>query len=123
VHREATPNLLDVKGIVRRLAKYTEGGTINVKVPKSHFMDNNPHPITAAEWQEIIDVPAVREAWGLEDDADPAEFASNVYGAKFNFTSAGPGYVGDLYILQGDAITEVRPMILRRDRTGRLLVC
>jgi len=86
-------------------------------------MDNNPHSITAAEWQEIIDVPAVREAWGLEDEPDPAEFASNVYGAKFNFTSGGPGYVGDLYILQGDAITEVHPMILRRDRTGRLLVC
>lgn len=46
-----------------------------------------------------------------------------VYGAKFNFISGGPGYVGDLYLLQGNAITEVPPMVLRRDREGRLIVC
>jgi len=86
-------------------------------------MENKPLPITNAEWKEIVSVPAVREAWGLEDDADPAEFASVVYGAKFNFVSGSPGYVGDLYILQGDAITEVGPMVLRRDRTGGLVVC
>jgi hypothetical protein len=86
-------------------------------------MDNNPHPISAAEWEEIVRVPGVREAWGLEPDPDPLDFASIVYGAKFNFISGGPGYVGDLYLLQGDAITEVPPMIVRRDPEGRLFVC
>jgi len=86
-------------------------------------MDNNPHPLTAAEWQEIVRLPAVREVWGLEESADPEEFASTVYGARFDFFSGGPGYVGDLYVLQGDAITEVQPLVLRRDRTGRLIVC
>lgn len=85
-------------------------------------MNNDPHPITEAEWKEIVALTAVRKAWGLEDDADPEEFASIVYAAKFNFISGGPGYVGDLYILQGDAITEVGPMVLRRDRGGRLIV-
>lgn len=86
-------------------------------------MDNRPQTITEAEWKQISSLAAVREAWGLEDDTDPLEFASRVYGAKFNFVSSGPGYVGDVYLLQGDALTEVPPMVLRRDREGRLIVC
>jgi hypothetical protein len=58
-------------------------------------MDNNPHPIKENEWKEIVAVPAVRAAWGLDDDVEPLEFASVVYGARFNFISSGPGYVGD----------------------------
>jgi len=68
-------------------------------------------------------MPAVREAWGLGDDPDPSEFASIVYGARFNFVSGGPGYVGDVYVLQGDALTEAPPLVLRRDRNGKLIVC
>ncbi len=29
--------------------------------------DMNPHPLSPEEWRQIIAVPAVREAWGLED--------------------------------------------------------
>lgn len=67
-------------------------------------------------------LPAVREAWGLGDDADAGDFSSRVYGARFNFVSGGPGYVGDLFVLQGDALSEVRPMSLRRDQKGQLMV-
>jgi len=106
------------------LAKPQPRGTINIRRQNNKFiMDNNPHPISTSEWKEIVGVPAVRNAWGLEADTDPDEFASVVYGAKFNFISGGPGYAGDLYVLQGDAITEVPPMVLRRDREGRLIVC
>jgi len=86
-------------------------------------MDNQPHIITKDEWKEIVSLPAIRETWGLEDDVDPLEFESTVYGAKFNFVSGGPGYVGDVYVIQGDALTEVPPMVLKRDREGRLVVC
>jgi len=85
--------------------------------------NRNPQPITAAEWKEIVSLPAVRDAWGLSEDIDPLEFASTVYGAKFDFVSGGPGYVGDLYLLQGDAITEAPPMVLRRDPQGHVVVC
>lgn len=85
--------------------------------------DRNPQKITEAEWKEITEVRAVREAWALEDDHDPLVFASLVYGVKFNFMSGSPGYVGDLYILQGDALTEIAPMVLRRDKDGHLIVC
>ena len=75
--------------------------------------DLNPYPLTPKEWEEIIKVPRVREAWGLTHE-DASEFASCVYGAKFNFSCGSSGYVGDLYILQGDALTDVPPMVLRR---------
>ena len=83
----------------------------------------NPQPISLAEWGEIIAVPAVREAWGLADDVMPSEFAGSVYAAKFDFVSGSPGYVGDLYILQGDALTGASPMVLRRAEDDTLVVC
>lgn len=64
-------------------------------------------------------VPAVRESWGLSGDEAPEEFAETVYGAKFDFVSGGPGYVGDLYILLGDALGQP-VMLIRKD--GLLVV-
>src|ERR1700687_585459 len=82
---------------------------------KIQYMKNmNPRPISPEEWRKIIAVPAVREAWGLTDDLTPEEFAASVYAAKFDFVSGSPGYCGDLYILQGDALTDHPPMVLRR---------
>ncbi len=67
------------------------------------------------EWREIMEMPTIREAWGIEDNETPEQFADMVYGVKFRFSpSMVPGYVGDLYILQGDALGE--PItIIRRD--------
>jgi len=83
--------------------------------------DRNSHNLTEAEWKEIADLPVIRESWGLEESEDPLVFASYVYAAKFNFISGSPGYVGDVYIIQGDSLTE--PMVLRRDKDGHLIVC
>jgi hypothetical protein len=70
----------------------------------------------------MMAVPEVRDAWGVESDETPEEFATLVYGAKFRFQSGGSGYVGDLFILQGDALTGAAPMVLRRDEDGNLIV-
>src|ERR1041385_7611375 len=75
---------------------------------------NEPLEISTSEWQEIIQVPEVRGSWGLTNET-AEEFAANVYGVKFNFVSGSPGYVGDLYILQGDALTDTPPMVLNRN--------
>src|ERR1700719_2561579 len=83
----------------------------------------NPQPISPEEWRQIIAVPAVRDAWGLQDDVTPSEFAGSVYAAKFGFVSGSPGYFGDLYILQGDALTGHPPLVLRRDDDGGLVEC
>lgn len=89
-------------------------------MPYSDSMNHEPASLTQQEWQEIIAVPEVRETWGLDDDVTPEEFASRVYGAKFHFVSGGPGYIGDLYILQGDALTDAIPFSLKRNRSGKL---
>ena len=82
--------------------------------------DTKPFPLTLAEWKEIMAIPTIREAWGLEKDTTPDEFASLVYAAKFKFVSGGPGYVGDLYILQGDG--GEAPIVLHRDGRGKLIL-
>ena len=80
---------------------------------------NKPQEISMAEWKEIMKLPIVKEFWGLADDETPEEFAATVYGVKFDFESGSPGYIGDLYMLHGDALGE--PMTLIR-RDGKLVV-
>jgi hypothetical protein len=80
---------------------------------------NKPQEISIAEWEEIMQLPAVHEAWGLEDET-PEEFADMAYRVKFNYSSGMmPGYVGDLYIVSGDALGE--PFSLIREH-GKLIV-
>jgi len=76
---------------------------------------NKPLEISLPEWKEIMKVRDVREGWGLEGDETPEQFAEMVYGVKFDFTSGSPGYVGDLYIIQGDAL-EPSPLMLIREK-------
>jgi hypothetical protein len=74
---------------------------------------NKPEDISLAEWREIMEVQEVKESWGLSDET-PEEFAANVYAVKFDFVSGSPGYVGDLYIIQGDVLTGDAPLVLTR---------
>ena len=84
--------------------------------------NHKPYPLTLAEFNEIIHLPAIREAWGLDDDVEPQDFASEVYAVRFKYHSGSPGYVGDLYILQGDVLESRAPFLLTRDRSGELQV-
>ena len=84
--------------------------------------DTKPYALTLAEWKEIMAVPEVRDAWGIESGETPYEFSTLVYAAKFKFVSGSPGYVGDLFILQGDALAGDPPMVLRRGDKGELIV-
>ena len=84
--------------------------------------DMQPHSLTPGEWQEIMRMSSIREMWGLEDDTTVEEFSSLVYAAKFHFVSGSPGYIGDLFILQGDHLTGEPPVILRRSKDGGLTV-
>jgi hypothetical protein len=79
---------------------------------------NKPQEISMAEWIEIMQVPAIRESWGIRDDEAAEQFADMVYGVKFDY-DGGPGYNGDLYILHGDAMGE--PMTLIR-KDGKLVL-
>jgi hypothetical protein len=79
---------------------------------------NKPQEISIKEWEEIMQIPEVKESWGLEDGEVPEKFADMVYGVKFNY-SGGPGYNGDLYMLHGDAMGEPFTLI-RKD--GKLVL-
>lgn len=81
--------------------------------------NNQPRAIEPAEWKEIAALPLVREAWGLSEDETHEDLAAQVYGVKFDFVSGSPGYVGELFILQGDYLTGDAPLILIR-RDGKL---
>jgi len=80
-----------------------------------------PQSITREEWVEIFRIPKIREAWGLDEQSTPEEFASTCYGARFDFSSGGPGYCGDLYLLYGDALSGA-PFLLIRDDEHRLII-
>lgn len=85
--------------------------------------DKLPRPLTSAEWTEIGSLPLVRECWGVTEEEDFSKFGpENIYGAKFNFVSGSPGYVGDLYILQGDVLAGDPPLVLIRDNVSELRV-
>jgi hypothetical protein len=70
--------------------------------------DYQPYALSKAEWREIANLPDVREAWGLNEETGE-DFAEIAYGVKFKFVSGHPGYIGDLYILQGDTLTDDPP--------------
>jgi hypothetical protein len=80
---------------------------------------NKPIEISLPEWKEIMQHPVIRDSWGIEEHESPEEFAAMVYGVKFEFVSGSPGYVGDLYIIQGDTLDGMPPRMLTR-RHGKL---
>ena len=75
---------------------------------------NRPQEISLAEWEEIRALPYISQIWGLTEDETTEWFSSQVYGVKFDFVSGSPGYVGPLYILQGDVLTGDPPILLGR---------
>ena len=70
----------------------------------------HPTPLTPAEWTEIGEVALIRDFCGAPDSRAFAEQAAHIYGARFDFHSGSPRYVGDLYILQGDALAGYPPV-------------
>ncbi|HET9375323.1 MAG TPA: hypothetical protein VFO40_10135 [Chthoniobacterales bacterium] len=63
-----------------------------------------PQSLSPEEWAQSIEVPEIREAWGIGDETGE-QFAKMSYAAKCHFVSGGPGYVGDPYFVYGDALS------------------
>jgi hypothetical protein len=79
-------------------------------------MDNKPHALTSKEIKEIAALDEIRQMWGAESAADMEEMLdTTVYAVKFNYHSGSPGYVGDYFILQGDALGEAVELIRNKD--------
>jgi hypothetical protein len=76
--------------------------------------NHEPMQLSDTEWSEVMAIPEVREGWGLADDVSVDDFRSTVYGVKFDYITGGPGYFGDLYLIQGDSL-EVPVAFIRRN--------
>ena len=66
---------------------------------------------------------AVQELWGAENAEDMEEFLKGSYMVKFQFVAGSPGYTGDLFIIQSDALSSDTPAVrLVRNHAQRLEV-
>lgn len=72
--------------------------------------------LTSQEIKEIAAIEAIREMWGAESPVEMEELLdTTVYAVKFHYQSGGPGYVGDYFILQGDALGEALELVRNKD--------
>jgi hypothetical protein len=95
--------------------------TFPLQAISKSFMDTKPHTLTAEETKEIAAIQDIQDMWGARDADEMTDMLNNaIYAVKFHFCSGCPGYVGDLYILQGDALTGEPPVTLKRDDNGQL---
>jgi hypothetical protein len=84
-------------------------------------MDNKPMSLNQSEIKEIADIEVVRQMWGAENVSDMQRMLNEeIYAVKFRYRSGSPGYVGDYFILLGDAIGEALELI--RDTGGAIVI-
>jgi hypothetical protein len=82
-------------------------------------MDNKPKALTKDEIREIAAIEDIQQMWGAQDAAEMEKMLdTTVYAVKFDYQSVmGPGYIGDYFILQGDALGEAIELIRSKERT------
>jgi hypothetical protein len=84
-------------------------------------MDNKPNALSPDEIKEIAAMEDIQQMWGAENAAEMEEMLeTTVYAVKFNYHSGSPGYVGDYFILQGDALGEALELI--RNKDGQIVI-
>lgn len=87
----------------------------------THMINTKPFALTRDEIKEIAAMEDIRQMWGAESQKDMEDLLEDsIYAVRYDFVSGGPGYVGDLFILQGDALGE--PLSLIRGRDGELKI-
>ena len=84
-------------------------------------MDNKPNALRLDEIKEIAAMEDIQQMWGADNAAEMQEMLeTTVYAVKFNYHSGSPGYVGDYFILQGDALGEALELI--RNKDGQIVI-
>ena len=84
-------------------------------------MSNKPNAITESEIRELAELEALREMWGAENVSEMIGLLREaIFAARFDYSpNTQSGYVGDVFLLMGDALGE--PLTLIRDsETARL---
>lgn len=97
-----------------------DGETLDFVPDSSQIWNmNKPLEISLPEWKQIVNNYSIRNLWGLDDNETAESFASAVYGVKFLYQEAIPGYTGELYIIQPELLSGPPPVVLIRQ--GRKL--
>jgi hypothetical protein len=96
--------------------KYNDGiSGLNIGI-----MNYKPMEVSPDEMNEIAQIKVLWDWWGAENADEMLDVLKQSYCVKFDFVSGSPGYVGDLFIVQGDALTGAPPVSLTRDARGAL---
>ena len=78
-------------------------------------MNNKPNEVSFDEMREMaVALKPMWEEWGAESAEEMLDIIKDGYCVKFNFTSGGPGYVGDLFLFQGSYLGDARPIEFTR---------
>jgi hypothetical protein len=84
-------------------------------------MNNKPMALTSKEIKEMAAIEDIQQMWGAENAAEMEEtLDTTVYAVKFDYMSGSPGYVGDYFILQGDALGEALELV--RNKDGAIII-
>jgi hypothetical protein len=86
-------------------------------------MNNTPNSLSDQEINELSALDVLREMWGAEDaDEMKLLLKHDIYGVRFAYLSAtAPGYQGDYFILQGDALGEPVGLIRGEDHKLKIV--
>lgn len=73
----------------------------------------SPEAIDPKEWEEIMSLPEIIDAWELDENDTIATFVAQVYGAKFIYPNPSDAQHAALFLLS-DGTPEGINMMIRR---------
>ena len=86
-------------------------------------MTNQPLALSNVEIKEIASIADIQEMWGAQDSEEMELTLKESYAVKFDFVSGCPGYCGELFVIQGDALdSEFPPVRLIRNDEEKLVI-
>ena len=84
-------------------------------------MTKQPLALRNVEIKEIASIAEIQQMWGAQDSEEMESTLKESYAVKFDFVSGSPGYVGDLFLIEGDALDgAVPPVRLIRNKEDKL---
>ena len=84
-------------------------------------MTYRPIALSGDEIKEIASTKEVQDMWDVFDSEQMGMALDQSYAAKFCFMDSGPGYMGDLFVIQPDSL-DVAPVRLIRDKDNKLKI-
>jgi hypothetical protein len=84
-------------------------------------MTNQPLALSSVEIKEIASVAEIQEMWDAQDSEEMELILKDSYAVKFDFINESPGYVGELFVIQGGSLDgEFPPVRLIRNNEEKL---